>query len=152
MPSCGPLSRILSAAASRPLPTFPVAVSAALAVVEPSSSGLGGGGFYLLHRQADAFETMVDAREKAPGAASRDMYLDKAGNAIDNASIAGSQAAAIPGGPAAFEYLARKYGKLSLKQDLQPAIAPDVVEGAPHRPRPHCQPVVERAGQAQQGV
>jgi gamma-glutamyltranspeptidase/glutathione hydrolase len=99
-----------------------VAVSAALAVVEPSSSGLGGGGFYLLHRQADGFETMIDAREKAPGAASRDMYLDKAGNAIENASIAGSLASAIPGEPAAFEYLARKYGKLSLKQDLQPAI------------------------------
>jgi gamma-glutamyltranspeptidase / glutathione hydrolase len=99
-----------------------VAVSAALAVVEPSSSGLGGGGFYLLHRQSDGFETMVDAREKAPGGASRDMYLDKAGNAIENASIAGALAAAIPGEPAAFEYLARKYGKLSLKQDLQPAI------------------------------
>jgi gamma-glutamyltranspeptidase/glutathione hydrolase len=99
-----------------------VAVSAALAVVEPSSSGLGGGGFYLLHRQADGFETMIDAREKAPGAASRDMYLDKAGNAIENASIAGSLASGIPGEPAAFEYLARKYGKLSLKQDLQPAI------------------------------
>jgi gamma-glutamyltranspeptidase / glutathione hydrolase len=99
-----------------------VAVSAALAVVEPSSSGLGGGGFYLLHRQADGFETMLDAREKAPGAASRDMYLDKAGNAIDEASVAGSLASAIPGEPAAFEYLARKYGKLSLKQDLQPAI------------------------------
>jgi gamma-glutamyltranspeptidase / glutathione hydrolase len=50
-----------------------VAVSAALAVVEPSSSGLGGGGFYLLHRQEDGFETMLDAREKAPGAATRDM-------------------------------------------------------------------------------
>ena len=99
-----------------------VAVSAALAVVEPSSSGLGGGGFYLLHRQTDGFETMIDAREKAPGGASRDMYLDKAGNAIENASIAGSLAAGIPGEPAAFEYLARKYGKLPLKQDLQPAI------------------------------
>jgi gamma-glutamyltranspeptidase/glutathione hydrolase len=99
-----------------------VAVSAALAVVEPSSSGLGGGGFYLLHRQSDGYETMLDAREKAPGAASRDMYLDKAGNAIDNASIAGALAAAIPGEPAAFEYLARKYGKLPLKQSLQPAI------------------------------
>ena len=99
-----------------------VAVSAALAVVEPSSSGLGGGGFYLLHRRADGYETMIDAREKAPGAASRDMYLDKAGNPIENASIAGSLAAGIPGEPAAFEYLARKYGKLPLKQDLQPAI------------------------------
>ncbi len=99
-----------------------VAVSAALAVVEPSSSGLGGGGFYLLHRQTDGYETMLDAREKAPGAASRDMYLDKAGNAIDNASIDGPLAAGIPGEPAAFEYLARKYGKLPLKQSLQPAI------------------------------
>jgi gamma-glutamyltranspeptidase / glutathione hydrolase len=99
-----------------------VAVSAALAVVEPSSSGLGGGGFYLLHRQSDGYETMVDAREKAPGAASRDMYLDKAGNEIENASIAGALSAGIPGEPAAFEYLARKYGKLPLKQSLQPAI------------------------------
>jgi gamma-glutamyltranspeptidase/glutathione hydrolase len=99
-----------------------VAVSAALAVVEPSSSGLGGGGFYLLHRQADGYETMLDAREKAPGAASRDMYLDKAGNPIENASIAGALAAAIPGEPAAFDYLARKYGKLPLKQSLKPAI------------------------------
>jgi gamma-glutamyltranspeptidase/glutathione hydrolase len=99
-----------------------VAVSAALAVVEPSSSGLGGGGFYLLHRQADDFETMVDAREKAPGAASRDMYLDQSGNAIENATSIGPLAAGIPGEPAAFEYLARKYGKLPLKQSLQPAI------------------------------
>ena len=99
-----------------------VAVSAALAVVEPSSSGLGGGGFYLLHRQADGFETMLDAREKAPGAATRDMYLDNAGNPIENASTAGSLAAGIPGEPAAFEYLALKFGKLSLKESLQPAI------------------------------
>ena len=99
-----------------------VAVSAALAVVEPSSSGLGGGGFYLLHRQQDGFETMLDAREKAPGAASRDMYLDSAGNPIENASTAGSLAAGIPGEPAAFEYLALKFGKLPLKESLQPAI------------------------------
>jgi len=99
-----------------------VAVSAALAVVEPSSSGLGGGGFYLLHRQKDGFETMLDAREKAPGAATRDMYLDSGGNPIENASTAGSLAAGIPGEPAAFEYLALKFGKLSLKESLQPAI------------------------------
>ena len=99
-----------------------VAVSAALAVVEPSSSGLGGGGFYLLHRQQDGFETMLDAREKAPGASSRDMYLDSAGNPIENASTAGSLAAGIPGEPAAFEYLALKFGKLPLKESLQPAI------------------------------
>jgi gamma-glutamyltranspeptidase/glutathione hydrolase len=99
-----------------------VAVSAALAVVEPTSSGLGGGGFYLLHRQADGFETLLDAREKAPGAASRDMYLDKAGNPLENASTGGPLAAAIPGEPAAFDYLARRFGKLPLKVDLAPAI------------------------------
>ncbi len=99
-----------------------VAVSAALAVVEPSSSGLGGGGFYLLHRASDGFETMLDAREKAPGAATRDMYLDKAGNEIKGASISGPLSAGIPGEPAAFEYLALKYGKLPLKQSLAPAI------------------------------
>ena len=99
-----------------------VAVSAALAVVEPTSSGLGGGGFYLLHRQADGFETMLDAREKAPGAATRDMYLDKAGNPIARASVDGPLAAAIPGEPAAFDYLARRFGKLPLQVSLQPAI------------------------------
>ncbi|MEA3151766.1 MAG: gamma-glutamyltranspeptidase / glutathione hydrolase [Gammaproteobacteria bacterium] len=99
-----------------------VAVSAALAVVEPSSSGLGGGGFYLLHRQSDGLETMLDAREKAPGAATRDMYLDGAGNPIANASVDGPLSAAIPGEPAVFEDLARRFGKLPLKLSLQPAI------------------------------
>lgn len=99
-----------------------VAVSAALAVVEPSSSGLGGGGFYLLHRQADGFETMLDAREKAPAAATRDMYLDPSGNPKANASLDGALSAAIPGEPAAFDYLARKFGKLPLAVSLAPAI------------------------------
>jgi gamma-glutamyltranspeptidase/glutathione hydrolase len=99
-----------------------VAVSAALAVVEPSSSGLGGGGFYLLHRQSDGFEIMLDARERAPGAATRDMYLDPSGNPIPGASVATALASGIPGEPAALDVLARKYGKLPLKQSLQPAI------------------------------
>lgn len=99
-----------------------VAVSAALAVVEPCCSGLSGGGFYLLHRDADHLDVVIDAREKAPGASSRDMYLDSAGNPIPKASTGGPLAAGIPGEPAAFEYLARKYGRLPLKVSLQPAI------------------------------
>jgi gamma-glutamyltranspeptidase/glutathione hydrolase len=99
-----------------------VAVSAALAVVEPCCSGLSGGGFYLLHRDADHLDTEIDAREKAPGAAKRDMYLDAEGKPVLHASTGGPLAAGIPGEPAAFEYLARKFGKLPLKQSVQPAI------------------------------
>src|SRR5262245_5131707 len=74
-----------------------VAVSSTLAVVEPSSSGLGGGGFWLLHRASDGFETMVDAREVAPKAATRDMFLDDQGNVVPGRSTATALAAAIPG-------------------------------------------------------
>ena len=99
-----------------------VAVSAALAVVEPSSSGLGGGGFWLLHRASDGFETMVDAREVAPRAASHDMFLDEQGNVIKGRSTATALAAGIPGEPAGFEYISKNYGKLPFKTVLQPAI------------------------------
>ena len=99
-----------------------VAISAALAVVEPYSSGIGGGGFWLLHRSSDKFETMIDGREKAPLKAHRDMYLDEKGQVIPGASIDGPLAAGIPGVPAALEYMSKKFGKLSLKQSLQPAI------------------------------
>src|SRR5262249_26109915 len=54
-----------------------IAVSAALSVVEPYSSGIGGGGLWLLHRDKDGFDTLVDGREYAPGAASANMYQDK---------------------------------------------------------------------------
>lgn len=99
-----------------------VAVSAALAVVEPSSSGLGGGGFWLLHRASDGFEVMVDAREVAPAAATRDMFLDKQGNVVPGLSTSTALAAGIPGEPAGFAHLATKYGRLPLKTSLQPAI------------------------------
>jgi gamma-glutamyltranspeptidase/glutathione hydrolase len=99
-----------------------VAVSAALAVVEPSGSGLGGGGFWLLHRANDGFETMIDGREKAPLAAHRDMFLDKNGEVVPRLSVDGALAAAIPGMPAALAHLSEKYGRLPLAQSLAPAI------------------------------
>jgi gamma-glutamyltranspeptidase/glutathione hydrolase len=99
-----------------------VAVSAALAVVEPSSSGLGGGGFWLLHRAADNYQVMVDAREVAPLAATKDMFLDEHGNVVPQRSTRTALAAAIPGEPAGFEHIAKHYGRLPLKTTLQPAI------------------------------
>jgi len=99
-----------------------VAVAATLAVVEPFSSGLGGGGFWLLHRSEDARDIVLDARETAPLAAHRDMYLDEAGNVVPHLSVDGPLSAAIPGTPAALVHLARRYGKLPLTRSLAPAV------------------------------
>ncbi|MCU7853225.1 MAG: gamma-glutamyltransferase [Candidatus Thiodiazotropha sp. (ex Monitilora ramsayi)] len=99
-----------------------VAVSAVLAVVEPYSSGIGGGGFWLLHRASDGFETMVDGRERAPLAAHRDLYLDKEGEVIPGLSINGPLAAGIPGEPAALAHISEHYGRLPFKDVLAPAI------------------------------
>lgn len=99
-----------------------VAVSAALAVVEPAGSGLGGGGYWLLHRAKDHLETLIDGREKAPLAAHKNMFLDKTGKVIPNLSLDGALAAAIPGLPAGLVHLSEKYGRLPLAESLAPAI------------------------------
>lgn len=98
-----------------------VAVSAALGVVEPTGSGLGGGGFWMLHFVEDGRAVMVDGREVAPGAASRDMYLDADGNPVPRLSKDGVLAAGIPGNPAALAHISEKYGRLSLEEALAPA-------------------------------
>jgi gamma-glutamyltranspeptidase/glutathione hydrolase len=99
-----------------------VAVSAALAVVEPNGSGLGGGGFYLLHRASDGRQVMVDAREAAPAAATRDMFLDDSGNPVEGLSTRHAKAAGIPGEPAGWAHLASTYGRLPLGVCLEPAL------------------------------
>ena len=99
-----------------------VAVSAALAVVEPTSSGIGGGAFWLIHRAEDGFQTMIDAREQAPAAAHRDMYLDAEGNVNRDLAVNGPLAGGIPGEIAGLEHLAANYGRLPLAVSLQPAI------------------------------
>jgi gamma-glutamyltranspeptidase/glutathione hydrolase len=99
-----------------------IAVTATLAVVEPSGSGLGGGGFYLLHRAADGQDVFLDARERAPLAAHRDMYLDAEGELVPGLSMDGPLAAGIPGIPAALGHLAAGYGALPLAVSLAPAI------------------------------
>ncbi|UVL29745.1 gamma-glutamyltransferase [Pseudomonas donghuensis] len=99
-----------------------IAISAALAVVEPYGSGLGGGGFFLLREgKTPARYAFIDARERAPGKASEAMYL-KDGKVQPGLSINGPLAAAIPGLPAALADLAAQYGKLPLKSTLAPAI------------------------------
>ncbi|WP_369933202.1 gamma-glutamyltransferase [Xanthomonas tesorieronis] len=99
-----------------------VAVSSTLAVVEPISSGLGGGGFFLLHDARTGKDVMLDAREVAPEAASADKFLDAKGALDRDRSVNGPWSAGVPGLPAALVELATKHGKLPLQQSLAPAI------------------------------
>jgi len=99
-----------------------VAISATLAVVEPFSSGLGGGGFWLLQNAKNKKYIMIDGREKAPLAATHNLYQDANGKVIKGLSINGALAAGIPGEPAALVHIAKKYGRLPLSASLAPAI------------------------------
>jgi gamma-glutamyltranspeptidase/glutathione hydrolase len=104
-----------------------VATGFALAVVYPDAGNLGGGGFMTIHlaKKAGAAEknTFIDYRERAPEAATRDMYLDKQGNIIPGASTIGYRAIGVPGSVAGMAYAEAKYGKLGLKAVMAPAIA-----------------------------
>jgi gamma-glutamyltranspeptidase/glutathione hydrolase len=99
-----------------------VAVSSTLAVVEPISSGLGGGGFFLLHDARTGKDVMLDARETAPAAATPEAFLDKNGALDRDRSVNGPWSAGIPGLPAALVELSAKHGKLPLQDSLAPAI------------------------------
>ncbi len=98
-----------------------VATGFALAVVHPQAGNLGGGGFLLL-RKANGEVRFIDFREKAPAAATRDMYLDAQGNVIENASLVGYKSIGVPGSVAGLVYAEKKYGKLSLEKVMAPAI------------------------------
>lgn len=99
-----------------------IAVAAALAVVEPYSSGLGGGGFFLLHRASDARQVMLDARETAPSGVRPEHYIDEEGRPIRGATVRGGTAVGIPGLPAGLVHLAQRYGTLPLASSLAPAV------------------------------
>ena len=98
-----------------------VAVGFALAVVYPEAGNLGGGGF-MLFRRADGEVHFVDYREKAPAKATANMYLDSQGNVIPDLSTIGYKAIGVPGSVAGLVYAQKHWGKLTLKQVMEPAI------------------------------
>jgi gamma-glutamyltranspeptidase/glutathione hydrolase len=98
-----------------------VATGFALAVVHSPAGNIGGGGFMLI-RMADGTTHFIDYREKAPAAATRDMFLDAQGNVIEGASEIGYKSIGVPGSVAGMVYAEKKYGKLTLKQAMAPAI------------------------------
>jgi gamma-glutamyltranspeptidase/glutathione hydrolase len=98
-----------------------VAVGYALAVVYPAAGNLGGGGFMTI-RFADGRKTFLDFREKAPHAASRDMYLDKDGNIVEGLSTTGWLAVGVPGTVSGLEYARKKYGTMPRAALIEPAI------------------------------
>jgi len=98
-----------------------VALAFALAVTHPSAGNLGGGGFMLL-RTAAGENVAIDYRETAPAAASRNMYLDAAGN-LTGASVLGARAAGVPGTVAGLVLAHERYGSKPWAELVQPAVA-----------------------------
>ena len=98
-----------------------IATDLALAVCYPNAGNISGGGF-LVYRTADGRTGSLDYREKAPIAASRDMYLDKNGNIIPEKSTLGGLAIGVPGTVAGLEAVHKKFGTLQWKELVQPAI------------------------------
>jgi len=103
-----------------------VAVGFALAVVHPVAGNLGGGGFMLIRpgsrKLAGGEAKFLDYREKAPAAASADMYLDAKGNVVKGMATEGSKASGVPGSVAGLTYAEAHYGRLGLKKVMAPAI------------------------------
>ena len=98
-----------------------VATAFALAVVEPAAGNIGGGGFMLV-RLADGKATFFDYREMAPGTATRNMYLKADGTLDNDAATIGYRAVAVPGTVAGLALALKTYGKLKLREVMEPAI------------------------------
>jgi len=98
-----------------------VATGFALTVVHPAAGNIGGGGF-MLYRKANGETHFLDYREKAPKAATRDMYLDAKGNVIPDSSLIGYKAVGVPGSVAGMVYAQKHWGKLPLRVVMEPAI------------------------------
>ena len=97
-----------------------IAAGFALAVSFPEAGNIGGGGFMLIRMNGE--DAFIDYREKAPGAADRDMYLDENGDVIKRASLVGHLSVGVPGSVAGFWAAHKRYGTLPWSQLLAPAI------------------------------
>ncbi|MGN6180147.1 MAG: gamma-glutamyltransferase, partial [Mucilaginibacter sp.] len=98
-----------------------VAVQFALAVTVPEAGNIGGGGF-MVYRSGDGQTNTLDFREKAPAAASANMFLDSAGNVIPKMSLYTHSASGVPGSVDGMFTAHKKYGKLNWAELLEPAI------------------------------
>lgn len=98
-----------------------VAVGYALAVTDPCCGNIGGGGFMLIHL-ANGKDTFINFREKAPLAATKNMYLDKQGKVISGLSTKGYLAVGVPGTVMGLEEALAKYGTMTRTQVMNPAI------------------------------
>ncbi|MDQ3560189.1 MAG: gamma-glutamyltransferase, partial [Pseudomonadota bacterium] len=99
-----------------------VAVGFALAVTLPAAGNLGGGGFMIVHDAKSGETVAIDYREKAPARASRDMFLDPAGNADSKLSQYSGLAAGVPGTVAGLALALERHGTMTLPQVMAPAI------------------------------
>ena len=99
-----------------------IAVAFALAVVLPRAGNIGGGGFTVLYNSSDESFQSLDYREKAPLAASKNMYLDKNGEVISNLSTLGYKAIAVPGTVDGMWELHKRYGSMDWKELILPSI------------------------------
>ena len=97
-----------------------IAVNFALAVVYPNAGNIGGGGF-MVYRTSKGETTSLDFREKAPAAATKDMYLDADGNVVKDKSLYGQLAAGVPGAVAGMVEMHKKYGSLKWADLVEPA-------------------------------
>ena len=100
-----------------------VATAFALAVAQPNSGNIGGGGFMLLHDAKTGKDTAIDFREVAPAAASRNMYLDANGNVVPDKSLFTQAAIGVPGTVAGMLYALEHYGTMKRERLIAPAAA-----------------------------
>ena len=98
-----------------------VAIGFVLAVTYPQAGNLGGGGYYMIHL-SDGRNYAIDARETAPSRASRDMYLDRAGNVDNRKELVGGLSVGVPGNVDGLLLAEKKFGKLPLSTVMRPAI------------------------------